>query len=449
MKSFLFVIILLCPQLFASDTKGDGGTLLDQHIANARSFLIESFKNFDPQGLDQLSALWWNEQITFNKRTLPRFAWMPTLLRQVTIQTSETPCPTNEGQKPACAQLIEETGEMIIQLETKTWENETSYTLQVILIHEVGHFLNEKNHGLLTSIAIDFLDNEKRKKDEAILRQNDTSFSSPRIPQIATLQPGLLIPFEGSNKAIALNISTLPLTQKINNYPKPPPILAGLLSSRFSFNQDQQNNQPLIKLRVVSFLGLTYFDSHDFTFAVGLTPLLVGQIGYNGVIGQNVNMHQIILGGLSAFGNFNPGDNNRFILDTYINYGVGITALKDIIIDTFNDERRQENSSASFALNIGGSLTYLHSFARNFSLGLQYVTDFSLNAYDAFSYEQKAYLLLDFTQDHSFLIFVGPEQEMHKQVKQRVYYHGDDVHKEDLLPKENKTSLAIGLQLRF
>jgi hypothetical protein len=473
---FLFLILTSHLSLFAGDERGDGGSIFDQQIANVRKSLIVMFKDFSLDGLDTYSTIWWQGKVTLQETTLTRAEWMPTLLRKVKIYTSDFACDTHEGQKPTCA-IQKDNGDLEIYLQTTSWEKESVYSLQVILIHEVGHFLKEKDHSLLTSIAMDFLDSndtriamkkereEKRKKEEksdkdrlAYLEdvhqkwkeQQEAPYENFYLPSLLILQPGIGIDLAGGDFNFGTNINLL--TNII--YSQADNIYYGFSSSLISLKSELASDSLYGKVRLAGFVTLLGFQSKSEDYYIGLTfsppaPLGGVALGYNGVFGDGMKLHQVIFSNISLASRYKIDERSNLRADAYANMAGGISSMEVIERNKYGLETKKGIvSSGSFGFNGGLNFTYLYNFGQSFATGIQYTNDFSINVNDSMSFDQAFYLLLDFTMKHSFLIYIGPEQQIGRQVTERLYNSDDEVVSEKEI-KQNKKSIGIGVQLRF
>jgi hypothetical protein len=402
---FYFLFYSFSFSLFA-DQRGNGGVLLDQSLAHARRELIESFKKFTIKGLDHFSKKWWETELEFENKSLPRYSWMPIFLEKAKIVTGELPCQTELGAKSAC-QNYDDEGNLIIYLQSQEWESENLYSLKAILIHEVGHALNEEDHGTLSLLATEFLDIEAATQEDK-RQENQLDSHTPKTTKI-------------------LNIILF------GHYDEEKNIFGGTLEVRSPLIQID-NALARERLYVLSTKAKVNFLSADTDFQIrtggaftynkypsemigGMTPINGIFLGYNGKRINSEVFHQFHFINFSFFHTFAPNQNDFITFDGLVALGFG---------PAYSD-------GMTGAVNVALDVMYLHTFSDSFALGLQYIGDYSHNLFESYFFEHDVRGLMTFDQKGTFMLVGGLKQL-------------------DFSTKSNKVKqigINVGVQLRF
>jgi hypothetical protein len=356
MSISLWLFIIIAP-LFGQETQKANEDIFSQRIDLLREELIQSFDHFKHYRLNNFSQKWWSKELTINGRSFSRDKLFPSFLKQAKIITPDFACMTDLGLKSAC-QYYNEQGQVIIHIQSLEWALKSDNDLKILLVHEVGHALNDPDHGRLALIGHDYVQASQNFQNSLLQKKDEEKSSLSSHYNIATVEAGTsphFTDFDPSGTIQSRLITFDHLTSA------PSFFSAGALtihSGKIKINSDLD-----YQVRLAAFYNfianISSYNSKDTGLAVSLLGPSFG-LGVNRIVKDDIDILQIMIAHITYRGSYHLSDNDTVYLDLHA--GV-VPPLATGFFDLW-------------PYNLGGDFTYLHQFSSlPFALGIQYRTE--------------------------------------------------------------------------
>jgi hypothetical protein len=138
--------------------------IAEKRFARARNELSSMFTGersfYSPLSKESFLP-WWDKIVSLKKLKLKRYDWMSYLLKNATFIFSDEPCSTHEGLKSACQKI--ENDKIVVYFQSSEWFDRSNDEIKIIIIHELGHALEENDHIFLTEIGQYIVEKAKEK----------------------------------------------------------------------------------------------------------------------------------------------------------------------------------------------------------------------------------------------------------------------------------------------